>query len=104
MKFFGELIKARLENVTGAITSAAKGLIYFKSDTNRPVIDDGTEVGQLMMEKHLPEASPRCLLEFIGPDQLPPLESLALCQTPFQVALQRSRRFDCAQVVPKSVF
>ena len=56
MKFFGELIKARLENVTGVISSVAKGLIYFKSDTNRPMIDDGTDVDQLMMEKHLPEA------------------------------------------------
>jgi len=56
MKNYAELIKARLEQVTGVIAQLAKGLIYFKSDTNRPVIDDGTDVSQLMMEKHLPEA------------------------------------------------
>lgn len=56
MRIFSELIKARLENVAGAITSAAKGLIYFRTDTNRPHVDDGTTVDQLMMEKHLPEA------------------------------------------------
>lgn len=56
MKHYAELIKARLENIAGAVASVARGLIYFRTDTNRPVIDDGTDVTQLMMEKHLPEA------------------------------------------------
>jgi len=56
MKNYAELIKARLEQVTGVIAQSAKGLIYFKSDTDRPIIDDGTDVSQIMMEKHLPEA------------------------------------------------
>lgn len=56
MKNYAELIKARLEQVTGVIAQSVKGLIYFKSDTNRPIIDDGTDVSQIMMEKHLAEA------------------------------------------------
>jgi len=56
MKHYSELIKARLENLTGVIASAVKGLIYFRSDIDRPYLDDGTDVSQLMLEKHLPEA------------------------------------------------
>jgi len=55
-KKYSELIKARLEQATGVIAQLAKGLIYFKSDTDRPMIDDGADVSQIMMEKHLPEA------------------------------------------------
>ena len=61
MRQYAELIKARLENITGAIASVAKGLIYFRSDVNRIYIDDGNVdsdggTHQVMMEKHLPEA------------------------------------------------
>jgi hypothetical protein len=59
MKNYSELIKARFENITGVLTTVARGLIYFKTDgvqPDRPVIDDGTDVTQVMMEKHLAEA------------------------------------------------
>jgi hypothetical protein len=63
-KVYAELIKARLEQVTGAIAQVIKGLIYFRSDINRPYIDDGTDVSQLMMEKHLPEARRNTKVQF----------------------------------------
>ncbi len=52
----GELIQAVLELKTGVLSTIQKGLVYFKTDTDRPYCDDGTAVDQLMMEKHLPEA------------------------------------------------
>jgi len=56
MKFYDEIIKARLEQISGAVASSLKGLIYFRTDTDRPVLDNGTIVSQLMLEPHLPEA------------------------------------------------
>lgn len=56
MKIYSDLIKASFEKTTGAIATLLKGLLYFRTDVNRPFIDDGTTVDQLMMEKHLPEA------------------------------------------------
>jgi len=56
MKFYDEIVKARLEQIAGAVASSVKGLIYFRTDTDRPVLDDGSVVSQLMLEPHLPEA------------------------------------------------
>lgn len=56
MKNYAELIKARLEQVSGVVASVVRGLIYFNTDNDRPQIDDGTNVSQIMMEKHLAEA------------------------------------------------
>ena len=53
MNIFGQLIKARLQNVTGAISQWKKGAIYFRADTNRPYVDDGTDVSEIQMKKHL---------------------------------------------------
>jgi hypothetical protein len=58
-KKFSELIKAAFENFTGAIPATLKkGRMLFDDnvDRQRPMIDDGTDVDQLMLEKHLPEA------------------------------------------------
>lgn len=56
-KKYSELIKAAMENFTGLIpASLKKGLMYFNADTDRPMLDDGSNVSQLMLEKHLPEA------------------------------------------------
>jgi microcystin-dependent protein len=55
-KKYSELIKAAMENVAAFPATLKKGLMYFNSNTDRPGLDDGTDVSQLMLEKHLPEA------------------------------------------------
>ena len=53
MNVFGQMIKARLENIAGAVASVKKGFIYFSTDTDRPIVDDGTDVSEIAMRKHL---------------------------------------------------
>jgi len=55
-KKFSELFQAAMQNIAAFPASVKKGLMYFNSTTNRPGIDDGTNVSQIMLEKHLPEA------------------------------------------------
>lgn len=55
-KKYSELFKAAMENVAAFPATLKKGLMYFNSTTDRPGLDDGTDVSQLMLEKHLPEA------------------------------------------------
>ena len=55
-KKYSELFKAAMENIAAFPATLKKGLMYFDSTNNRPGIDDGTDVSQLMLEKHLPEA------------------------------------------------
>lgn len=55
-KNYSELIKAAMENISAFPSTVKKGLMYFNTTTDRPGIDDGTDVSQLMLEKHLPEA------------------------------------------------
>jgi len=58
-KNYAELIQARLEQaagVAGVIATKIKGLVYYNTTNDRPQIDDGADVSQIMMEKHLPEA------------------------------------------------
>jgi microcystin-dependent protein len=58
-KKYSELIKAAMENLASAPATIKAGLMYFitgGTKPNRPYIDDGTDVSQLMLEKHLPEA------------------------------------------------
>lgn len=56
MRFYGELIRARFEQIAGAVGSSVAGLFWFRTDTSRPLFDDGATVEQVMLEKHLPEA------------------------------------------------
>jgi microcystin-dependent protein len=55
-KKYSELLKAAMENVAAFPATLKKGLMYFNSTSNRPGLDDGTDVSQVMLEKHLPEA------------------------------------------------
>jgi len=55
-RHYSELIKVRFEQIAGAVGSSLAGLFWFRTDTVRPLFDDGVTVEQLMLEKHLPEA------------------------------------------------
>ena len=55
MNVFGQMIKARLENVANTIATLKKGFIYFRTDVDRPFIDDGSDVSEVVMRKHLKE-------------------------------------------------
>jgi hypothetical protein len=52
MKTYGQLIKARLQQIAGVIATAAKGLIYYNTTNDRPYIDDGTASREIML-RHL---------------------------------------------------
>lgn len=53
MHVFSQLIKAQLENQTNTPASLGKGFIYFQTTDNKPFIDDGTTVDEMLMRKHL---------------------------------------------------
>lgn len=50
MKLYRELIKARLEQLGGATAGLIKGLIYYRTDTDKPYIDTGTAAGAGLKE------------------------------------------------------
>lgn len=49
MKIYGELIKARLQQISGIVATAARGLIYYNTDNEKPYIDDGTASREILL-------------------------------------------------------
>lgn len=77
MNVFGQLVKARLENIAAAVATVKKGFIYFQTDIDKPVIDDGINVSEIAMRKHLPTIMDEDLLRGVTKvDTLANLEAL----------------------------
>lgn len=53
MNVFSQMVQAQLEGIASTIASKAKGLIYWQNDVNRPMLDDGTDVSEVVLRKHM---------------------------------------------------
>lgn len=58
MKIFGQLKQAMLEVIPGAVVQKVAGLVYFRSDVKKPLIDDGDAVREIMLRHLLSTTEP----------------------------------------------
>ena len=58
MKVFGQLKQAMLEVIPGAVAQKVAGLVYYRSDTKKPLIDDGDAVREIMLRHLLSTTEP----------------------------------------------
>jgi hypothetical protein len=53
MRIYGQLVKARLQNIAGAVAASVKGLIYYRTDNDRVYVDDSAAQQEVQQRQHL---------------------------------------------------